>query len=99
MPDEISRIPEFFLPWPGGTISRSSRPGGAVVYDSVRDSGWPLGQVGEPSERFAALFRSQRAAILACYAKRLEALRSPVIADPRVSGQAMAHASQILADV
>jgi signal transduction histidine kinase len=70
-----------------------------VVHDSVRDSGWPLGQVAEPSERFAALFRSQRAAILACYAKRLEALRSPVIADPRVSGPAMANASQILADV
>jgi signal transduction histidine kinase len=70
-----------------------------VAEDPARDSGWPPSEVGERHERFAALIRGERAAILTSYAKSLEALRSPVIAEPRARDQAMADASQIIADV
>jgi signal transduction histidine kinase len=70
-----------------------------VAEDPARDSGWPPSEVGERHERFAALIRGDRAAILTAYAKSLEALRSPVIAEPCARDQAMANASEILADV
>jgi signal transduction histidine kinase len=70
-----------------------------VVDDSIRDSGSPRSEVGEPSERFAVFMSSQRETILACFAKRLEESHSPVTAAPRAFEEAMANAANILADV
>jgi signal transduction histidine kinase len=56
-------------------------------------------QAGEHDERFAGLINAERAAILASYAKSLEALGSPAVADPRAREQAMLDGSDILADV
>jgi signal transduction histidine kinase len=70
-----------------------------VAEDPARGSGSPPSEAGERHERFVAIIRGERAAILISYAKSLEALRSPVIAEPRARDQAMANASEILADV
>jgi signal transduction histidine kinase len=53
----------------------------------------------EAGERFAARIRAGQAEILAAYLKSLEALPSPVVAEPRARDQAMADAAEIIADV
>jgi signal transduction histidine kinase len=70
-----------------------------VAEDTIQDSGWPLSEVSERRERFAALIRAERDAILASYARSLEALNSPVIAEPSACDQAMTNAAEIIADV
>jgi signal transduction histidine kinase len=50
-------------------------------------------------ERFAALIRAERAAILASYASSLEASHSPVIAWPAARDQAMMDAAAIISDL
>ena len=70
-----------------------------MAEDPSEDPGWPPSKVRERHERFAALIRAERAAILTSYANSLEASRSPVIADSRASRQAMIDASEIIADV
>jgi signal transduction histidine kinase len=60
-------------------------------------AGNPLDEVSERRDRFAALIRAERTAILSSYANSLEALRSPVIDEPRARDQAMAYASEIIA--
>jgi signal transduction histidine kinase len=58
----------------------------------------PLSEVGERQKRFAALIEAERAAILASYAERLEAMFGGV-AEPSTRGPAMAEAAEIIADV
>lgn len=70
-----------------------------MAEDPAQDSGWPPSEVRGRRERFAALIRAERAAILTSYASSLEASRSPVIADSRACDQAMMDASEIIADV
>lgn len=70
-----------------------------MAVDTTQDSRWPLGGVSERRGRFAALIRAERGAILACYAKSLEALNSPVIAEPEACDQTMTNAAEIIADV
>jgi signal transduction histidine kinase len=69
-----------------------------VAEDTARDSQLPLGG-NERHERFAALIRAERAAILASYAKSLETSNSPVVVEPGARDQAMADAAEIIADV
>jgi signal transduction histidine kinase len=66
-----------------------------VAEDPAQHSRWPLSK----HERFAALIRAEQGAILASYAKSLEASNSPVIAEPDVGGRAMTNAAEIIADV
>jgi signal transduction histidine kinase len=58
----------------------------------------PPSKAGERQERFAALIRAERAAILASYAKRLEAMHGAA-AEPGARYLAMANGAEILADV
>jgi signal transduction histidine kinase len=57
----------------------------------------PPSEVSERRDRFAALIRAERTAILTSYANSLEALSSPGIIEPRARDQAMAYASKIIA--
>jgi signal transduction histidine kinase len=50
-------------------------------------------------ERFAALVTADRAAILASFAERLEAMHNPVSGDSRARDQAMANAMEAIADI
>jgi signal transduction histidine kinase len=70
-----------------------------VAEDPDQASSWPPGEAGERHERFAALIRAERTAILTSYADRLEQLRSPIFAQPRARDQAMTYASEIIAYV
>jgi signal transduction histidine kinase len=54
---------------------------------------------GKAGERFAGLISAERAAILAAYANRLQALGSPVAADPPAREQAMRGCADIIADI
>jgi len=58
----------------------------------------PPSKAGERQERFAALIRAERAAILASYAKCLEAMHGAA-AEPGARYLAMANGAEILADV
>jgi signal transduction histidine kinase len=69
-----------------------------VAEDPAPASSWPPGEVGA-HERFAALVRADRTAILSAYATSLEASRSPIFAEPRARDQAMTYASEIIAYV
>src|ERR1039457_1256955 len=75
---------------PGGIISRSSPSRRSLAEN-------PPSEASERRDRFAALIRAERTAILASYANSLEALRSPVITEPRAREQAMTYASEIIA--
>ncbi len=66
--------------------------------DTTQVSGWPPSEVSERHERFAALIRAGRPAILASYATSLEASDSPVLAEPGARDQAMADATEIIMD-
>jgi signal transduction histidine kinase len=70
-------------------------PGRAVTEDLQ----YPRRQAGEAEERFAGLINAECATILGAYAKSLEALGSPAVADPRAREQAMLDGSDILADI
>jgi signal transduction histidine kinase len=59
----------------------------------------PPGKTDEQDERFAGLISAECAAILADYANRLQALGSPVAADPRAREQAVQGCADIIADV
>lgn len=92
------------MPWLSSVVRQERlagrrRPGRSVAEDPAQDSGWPPSELRGRRERFAALIRAERPAILTSYANSLEASRSPVIADPRACDQAMMDASEILADV
>jgi signal transduction histidine kinase len=70
-----------------------------VAEDPSTGSGRaPSAAAGRP-ERFAALIRAGHAEILAAYLKSLESSHSPVVAEPRARDQAVADASEIIADV
>lgn len=56
-------------------------------------------EISDPYKRFAAQIRADRGAILTSYAKTLEALHSPVVAEPRARDQAMTNGSEVIADV
>lgn len=75
---------------PGGIISRSSPSRRSLAEN-------PPSEASERRDRFAALIRAERTAILTSYANSLEALRSPVITEPRAREQAMTYASEIIA--
>jgi signal transduction histidine kinase len=75
------------------------RPGRSVAEDSARNPVRSSTEVDERHDRFAALVRAQCDAILISYAAILEALHSPVVAVPRTRDQAMADASEVIADV
>jgi signal transduction histidine kinase len=75
------------------------RPGRSVAEDSARNPARSSNEADEPHGRFAALVRADRDAILISYTAILEALNSPVIAVPRSRDQAMADASEVIADV
>lgn len=70
-----------------------------MAEDTAQGSGWPPREVSERHERFAALIRAERTAILASYAKSLEASNSPVVAEPGARDQAMTNAAEIIAEV
>jgi signal transduction histidine kinase len=70
-----------------------------VAEEPTQDLAWPPSQVSERHERFAALVRAERSAILASYTRRLKALDSPVLAEPGACDQAMTNAAEIIADV
>ena len=59
----------------------------------------PLSEVGERQERFAALIGADRTAILAAYARSLDAWPNPVVAEPCGRDQVMASGAEVLADV
>jgi signal transduction histidine kinase len=71
-------------------ISRSSPSRRSAAKNSPSE-------VSERHDRFAALIRAERTAILTSYANSLEALSSPGIIEPRARDQAMAYASKIIA--
>lgn len=70
-----------------------------MAGQSARGSRPPPGEAGERRECFAALIQAERAAILASYAKSLDALRGAVIAGPGGRDLAMANGAEIIADV
>jgi signal transduction histidine kinase len=70
-----------------------------VVADLAQEVMRPLGGSVKQREHFAALIRAEAPAILASYAESLEALRSPVMAEPGTRDQAMTNAAEIIADV
>jgi signal transduction histidine kinase len=70
-----------------------------VAEGTTQDSGCPPSEIRERHERFAALIRAERTAILASYAKSLAASDSPVLAESGACDQAMTHAAEIIADV
>jgi signal transduction histidine kinase len=70
-----------------------------LAGESARDSGRPLSEAGGRRERFAALIRAERAAILALYAESLEVLGDTVTAEPSGRDLAMASGAEIIADV
>lgn len=59
----------------------------------------PPGEAGERQERFAALIGTDRTAILASYARSLDAWPHPVVAGPCARDQVMTSGAEILADV
>jgi signal transduction histidine kinase len=59
----------------------------------------PPSEVGERQERFAALIGADRTAILASYARSLDARPNPVVAEPCARDQVMTSGAEILADV
>jgi signal transduction histidine kinase len=59
----------------------------------------PISEVGERQERFAALIRADRTAILASYARSLDAWPNPAVAEPCARQQVMTNGAEILADV
>jgi signal transduction histidine kinase len=59
----------------------------------------PPRKTDERDERFAGLISAEYAAILADYEKRLQALGSPVVADPRAREQAVQGCADIINDV
>lgn len=65
---------------------------------SAQHSLRPPSKAGERQERFAALIRAERAAILASYAKRLEAMHGAA-AGPSARDLALANGAEIIADV
>lgn len=67
-----------------------------MAQDPTHDSRWPPSEASERQHRFAALIRAERTAILTSYANSLEALRSPVITEPRARDQVMTYASEII---
>ncbi len=90
---------EPFSPGAEGNDQQAPSPGGSVAEDSARASGGPPSEASGPYERFAALIRADRGAILSSYAKSLEAMRSPVAAEPRARDQAMTNGSEVITDV
>jgi signal transduction histidine kinase len=70
-----------------------------VVADLAREGMRPLGGTAAQRARFAALIRAETPVILTSYAESLEALRSPVMAEPGTRDQAMTNAAEIIADV
>lgn len=70
-----------------------------MAGESARDSGRPLSEAGGRRERFAALIRAERAAILALYAESLEVPGDTVTAEPSGRDLAMANGAEIIADV
>jgi signal transduction histidine kinase len=70
-----------------------------VAQDPTRDPGRPPSQGSDQHERFAAHIRAGRTAILTSYAESLEALHSPVVAEPRARDRAMTNGAQIIADL
>jgi signal transduction histidine kinase len=69
------------------------------VSGMVQDAAGPLSKVGERQERFAALIGADRTAILAAYARSLDAWPNPVVAEPGGRDQVMASGAELLADV
>lgn len=67
-----------------------------MAQDPAQDSKWPPSEVSERQDRFAALIRAERTAILSAYANSLEALRSPLITEPRARDQVMTYASELI---
>lgn len=59
----------------------------------------PLSEVGERQERFAALIGADHTAILASYARSLDAWPNPVAGEPCARDQVMTGGAEILADV
>jgi signal transduction histidine kinase len=59
----------------------------------------PPSEVGERQERFAALIGTDRTAILASYARSLDAWPHPVVAEPCARDQVMTSGAEILVDV
>jgi signal transduction histidine kinase len=69
--------------------------GNAVTGDLLH----PPGKTDERDERFAGLISAEYAAILADYGRKLQALGSPVVADPRAREQAIRGCADIITDV
>jgi signal transduction histidine kinase len=70
-----------------------------VAEETARNVRRPRAEADERHERFAALIRAERGAILASYASSLEASHSPVIAGSGARDQAMADAAAIITDL
>jgi signal transduction histidine kinase len=70
-----------------------------VAADVARDAETCPRDDRERDEQFVALVTADRAAILASYQERLEAMHSPVITDFRAREQVMANAAEAIADV
>jgi signal transduction histidine kinase len=70
-----------------------------LTGESAQGSRRPSCGAGERQERFAALISAERSAILASYAESLEAMHSPVVAEPRARDQAMTNGAEIIAEV
>lgn len=70
-----------------------------MAGNSARGPGSPPAGVGERQERFAALIEAERAAILASYARSLEALHSSGVAEPGARDRAMTNGAEMIADV
>lgn len=70
-----------------------------MAEDSARHRARSSREADGRRQRFATLIAAEEPAILASYAKSLEAADSPVATEPRAREQAMANAAKILADV
>jgi signal transduction histidine kinase len=70
-----------------------------LPQDPAHDSARLSAAIDERQERFAALIRAERGAILEAYAKILEVSRSPVAATPRSRDQAITDGGRMLAEV
>jgi signal transduction histidine kinase len=88
----------------GSSLGRCARAalsskGNSLAGESARYSGHPLSEAGGQRERFAALIRAERGAILASCAESLEAIGDSVTAEPRDHNLAMAIGAETIADI
>lgn len=70
-----------------------------MTEGSARHSGRLPTEAGERQERFAALIRAERTAILTSYAKSLEGMSGSVLAEPSARDQAVTIGTAIITDL